>query len=244
LLSPEQVIAHHPPEILFRARKSRIYPGRLRAPIADRLLRSASGHPARWMGLSPPDAETLAEQLAQLGAALCAVEPPWLATGLRHLSITYLIGGDRDLLGRVDGNTAFGLIGALGVTLEIAYYSGELEEMLILLESSELSWQQQLTPLAERRFVQRDLEVDLPIAELRMPEKANALAAGWANGTTHFVEWTGGDFIMDPNQADIEDELAGDFETDLSEDFETDQDGNFETDLDSPHASAEGRRPA
>jgi hypothetical protein len=216
LLSPTQIVAHHLPEVFFRMRKSRIYPVSLRTSIVNRLLRSASGPPARWMDLSPLDSETLAEQLAQLGAAMCSVEPPWFTTELRHIGIKFLIEGDRDLLGRVGGNIAFGLIGALGVTLDIAHYSGELDEMLTLLERSELRWQQQLAPLAQWRFAQCDIEVNRLVAELGMSENASALASGWANGTAHFVDWTGGHFIMGPDEAGIEDELTDEFETDLA----------------------------
>ncbi len=235
LLSLERVATHHPPAVFFRTRRFRVYPQKQRGSIANLLLRSAVAPPLPWMALSPPDPATLADQLAQLGAILRAAEPPWFTTDVRHEHITFLIEGGRDVLGQVEGDTAFGLIGALGATAEIAEYSGELPKLLAVLTESELNWQQQLAPLVLRRFALSSTNVDLPIAELRMAEDANALAASWADGATRFVNWTGDDFIMDPYD-DTQAELAEDYE--LAKDYELAESEDFETDLALPDASA------
>ncbi len=203
LLSPEQVAAHHPPAVFFEMRMFQLYLWRGGDSAADLLLRAAAGHTTRWMA---PDPATLVEQLAQLGAVLCASGPPWFATGLPSGGLSYVIKGDRDVLGQVDGDTAFALVGMLGVTLEIASHDDDdqLHQLLALLKDSPLIWQQQLAPLAHRRFAERDLKVDLPIARLRMSERASALATGWAKGTTRFVEWTD-DFPPDLSDTQADD---------------------------------------
>ena len=199
LLSPAQVGAYHQPEVFFRTRDFRVYPSRIRNSVSELLLCSASGPTERWMAVISPDPATLAEQLAQLGAVLRAAEPPWFATNTLFADLTYLIKGDRDTLGQVHGDTAFALVGLLGATLESAKYSSEahFDEMLALLRDSALTWQQQLSPLAHRRFTRRDIDVDPLITDLRMAENASALTAEWAKGTTRFVEWASPDVVVD-----------------------------------------------
>ncbi len=209
LLSPEQVVAHHLPAVFFQMREFRLYPSRMGSSVSDLLLRSAAGHTERLMTLTP-DPATLAEKLAQLGAVLCASQPPWFATGLSADDLSYLIEGDRDVLGQVEGDTAFALVGILGVTLELAQYSdeGEQDEMLAILRDSALTWQQQLAPLAHRRFAQLEVDVDSLVAGLHMTEHAGALAAGWANGTTRFVDWISDYFVADSDESDPDDTSA------------------------------------
>jgi hypothetical protein len=191
LLSPAEVSARHQPSVFFQSRRFELYSSRIRSSIASQLLREASGL-RRWLGMLDVAPDVLAQQLAELGMALRASAPPWYATKIAQLGTHYTLEpGPHDALGEVTGDVAIGLLGALGVELEIASQSGEAGETLSVLTSSTMPWQQQLLPLALRRFGSQDVDLAAAIGALCLDEEAKRLAMDWATGEVDYVRWEG-----------------------------------------------------
>ncbi|HXB66082.1 MAG TPA: NACHT domain-containing protein [Solirubrobacteraceae bacterium] len=219
LLSPAQLTPHHPPEVFFATRELRLYPGRFRPDIATLLLRAANGPATYSIELDPA---IVGDYLGELGSALDATEPPWLTTHMRSRGTKYLAEGARDVLGGVTGDTAFGLIAALGAALE---KSSERSPALAALDASPLPWAAQLAPLARRRFGRAELDVEEAIAQLKMSARAQVLATEWAMGDASFVRYTGSEYPSGGGGSEEEEE----WEEEEMEEMEWEEDFPEET---------------